>query len=341
MASRCAGPCGVTCGSAVSAFGFPPGAAAGCVTCFEANDCALEAGICAKSTSCMGWVQCDAACWTPDCRLACSRRYGYDGGTSIGDINYNAGPPSLESILGACKTQCLVGSNWSCVGRVEWPAATMGGTKLEANILAFATSAPVQDADVKICGATDPGCQHIPVPEATSNANGLVAVDVPPTTSLLGGLTADAFAQINAAGYVPELVFLGYPVSEPLANIAEPTVYLLTPDYLQASGSSWDMMNYGEISFEVIDCDGQGASGVQVTIDVDGGQMQEFYFEGFTPSFAATATDSTGLGGGFVNVPEGNVTLTATPLTLGKPSSHATVIVRKGTLTQAFLFPTP
>jgi hypothetical protein len=290
----------------------------------------------------MGWLQCDTACSTPDCRLACSRRYGYDGGISIGDINYGAIPPSVESLSAACKTPCLAGSNWSCVGRVGWPAATMGGTKLEAQILSFAAaSTPVQDADVKICGATDPNCQAAPIPEATSDTNGFVAVDVPPTTSPLGWLTADTFAQINAAGYVPQLVFLGYPVSEPLANIAEPTVYLLTPDYLQASGSSWDMTNYGEISFEVLDCNGVQASGVQVAIDVDGGQMQEFYFVGYTPSIAATATDSAGLGGGFINVPAGNHTLTATPLTLGKPSSHADVIVRKGTLTQAFLFPTP
>jgi hypothetical protein len=56
---------------------------------------------------------------------------------------------------------------------------------------------------------------------------------------------------------------------------------------------------------------------------------------------AAVTLSKTNPSGGFVDVPPGTVTPTATPRAIGKPSSHATVLVRAGTLTFANLYPTP
>ena len=64
--------------------------------------------------------------------------------------------------------------------------------------------------------------------------------------------------------------------------------------------------------------------------------VREFY--GTTFDFTATQTDGSGLGG-FVNVPPGAVTVTATPIALGKPSSKRTVLVRAGTFTGFYLLP--
>jgi hypothetical protein len=72
--------------------------------------------------------------------------------------------------------------------------------------------------------------------------------------------------------------------------------------------------------------------------------VSEFYFHDGSPSTTATETDGApgyGIAGGFTNVPAGMVTLIATPRAVGKPSSHATVLVRAGAITFANLNPTP
>jgi hypothetical protein len=43
----------------------------------------------------------------------------------------------------------------------------------------------------------------------------------------------------------------------------------------------------------------------------------------------------------FFNVPPGLVTLTATPMVLGKPAGQVTVSVAAGTITEPSMFPTP
>ena len=59
-----------------------------------------------------------------------------------------------------------------------------------------------------------------------------------------------------------------------------------------------------------------------------------------TDNPSATATDATAVAT-FFNVPPGTVTVTATPLALGKPSAHASILVRAGYETVMMLHPTP
>jgi len=81
-----------------------------------------------------------------------------------------------------------------------------------------------------------------------------------------------------------------------------------------------------------------------VALDVTDSGIREYYYRGSVPDFNATETDSSnldGMKGGFVKVPPGMVTLTATPRATSKPSSRATVYVRAGTITYVNLHPTP
>ncbi len=109
---------------------------------------------------------------------------------------------------------------------------------------------------------------------------------------------------------------------------------------------AWDMTR-GWLQFETYDCTGNpvGAAGVQVTLDSTDPLVRAYYYpaNGGTPSYTATetATSQVGAGGGFVNVPPGVVNLTATLVATGQAFSHAHVIVRAGTLTTVFMFPSP
>jgi hypothetical protein len=215
---------------------------------------------------------------------------------------------------------------------------------LKQNIVDYATSLPSSTPlDVAICSFSDPDCKS-PLARSQTDLQGNVSLPIQPSPAPVGGLAEDSFAQLTGTGIVPELVFLGYPVSEPVAPIGT-LVATLTPTELETllapAGVTWDTSR-GVIVFEVEDCDTVlGASGVKVTIDAMDQQVRRFYLRNHAADVNATGTDGSGLGG-FVNVPTGMiVNITATPPGLTKPSSVDHVYVRPGTMSFAFMYPTP
>jgi hypothetical protein len=239
--------------------------------------------------------------------------------------------------------------NWTCVGRVSWPNATLAATTLRANLFAFTTGQPVADAGVTFCRFSDPMCNP-PVATAQSDPSGLVVLNVP-AQHVLSALQPDSFAQITSPTTATGLYFMGYPVTEPVAPLGAGNLFLLAlPPNADAGNNPFapypvDPMR-GELGFGVFDCNNNpSVPGVQVAIDpIDPSDtlVHEYYLQETSAlSFTATATSAGLSAGGFINVPPGIVNLTATPLGLNKPSSRARVLVRAGTFTQAFLFPTP
>ena len=98
---------------------------------------------------------------------------------------------------------------------------------------------------------------------------------------------------------------------------------------------------YGIAAFEVFDCNGLPSPGATVSIEPMGSQTVPFILTpGDTPTTTETATTSIGVGG-FAAVPPGTVTLTATPQGMREPSSRAQLLVRAGTDSIIYLFPTP
>jgi hypothetical protein len=201
-------------------------------------------------------------------------------------------------------------------------------------------------ADVYACYGWDWGCDAGPYARGMTDAGGSVVLPVAP--SPVGrGLDANNYLQVTLNGEAPSLYYWGFNVSNPppqgftipLASQAE---------WQQIIGPSVPLdPSRGMVLFYVDDCTpiiNWQAAGVQVSLDVKDKFISEYYFsQGGSPSFVATETGGTGgIGGpsgGFVNVPQGSVTLTAVPRAIGIPSSHATVWVRAGAVTIANLMP--
>lgn len=308
----------------------------------------------------MEFFQCIDACSAmPDCREACAVQYGYADASPADTALFAT--TSAYPLTGGCAQTCL-SNEWTCVGSVVLPGATTAPTTLESPLTDFFTRKAIVGADASLCLFSDPNCDS-PIATGQTDQNGYLLIDVPARpTGAVNWLDADSFVQILASGYVPELVYPGYPVSRPRAPIGNPDLALFTPDEVQAGLStatgtpdggsvSWNMANYGLIAFDVSDCGGGAGEGAQVTISPTDPAEATWYYEGSnpTPSFSATTTDTmaltalTGLGE-VVNVPPGDVTVTATPASLCDAgacpaSSKLTVQVRTGTLTVVFLLP--
>jgi hypothetical protein len=341
MARDCQVECGLTRGG-IDYFA-PPDAAAECQGCLGTTDCAAERA-CASSVECVAYAQCLHTCWTPDCRLACAT--ATDGGWIDPDAGVNAARVPYASVIdptATCNTACAVGNNWTCLGHVSWPMVTTGGTTLTTTVIDQLGSAPVVGAEVSLCRFTDPTCSA-PIKSAISDQNGNVTLDIPGTVL---GIGSDDYVQITSpdGNVVPTLDFLGYPVSRPRAPIAEPYATVLSPTELTTLASLLGIdaglaSIYGIAAFEVFDCNGLPSPGATVSIEPMAPQAVPFILTpGETPTTTATATTSIGVGG-FAAVPPGTVTLTATPQGMRESSSRAQLLVRAGTDSIIYLFPT-
>jgi hypothetical protein len=343
MAGHCATECGLKCGG-IAAVGFaPPNAATSCQACFEANGGCSAAQRCASSVDCASWIQCFNACSAPDCRIACGIRYGYgDGGAVLAPLP--PGPPDLALLPGTCSAACGVGANWTCVGKVR-SRVGMGSTTLSTIVRDLGTGAPVAGAAVSLCRFKDQNCTSPVVPTQTTDDAGYVAFNVP-FANFGFASTADSYTQVLAPGFIPALYFIGYSVTEPQAPLAEPDVIVGTSAE-SAPIFATEMVdpNLATVQAGVFDCDGAGAGDVRLSIDSSDPGILPYYYQTnggtWVPDFKATATIGSFAYGGFVNVPPGMVTLTATPVGHDKPAAQVHVLARAGTISNYFMYPTP
>jgi hypothetical protein len=117
------------------------------------------------------------------------------------------------------------------------------------------------------------------------------------------------------------------------------SIKVVTADELNNLGTSLGVPYDPSASFLIAfvdDCGSTLAPGVQITTNPPYPTAREIY----GLSNTLTATDSNGFAS-FAALPAGSIDVIATPLALGKASSHHTVNVRPGWVTDVGMFPTP
>ena len=226
---------------------------------------------------------------------------------------------------------------WGCVGNVEWDMATSDPLVLNARFRRLSDESPVEGAPAKLCGPLDAECTD-PLDTGTTDSNG----------------------ELSLTGYYG---FRGYTLVEP-----PPSYPNMAPAILWASPPRFDEVAVEDIqpahltAVEVVsgiglllgvsvnpdaghifgltgDWNQQPISNVTLRSEVVATDTEQYYFDGSLPSKTATETDASGLGG-FINVPAGLVTITATSLDVGRLGS-ATVLVKPGHITYLGIGPTP
>ncbi len=274
--------------------------------------------------------RCVQACSTLDCIEAC-------GGADAGAV----GAPLATVLGGVCSTPCAWGSNWTCVGRVSWPKPKAGTIAISADVQDYVTAMPAPGVDVAVCNPADVACSQ-PLAQGATDATGTVSLQIPIEPSAVVPLTGSLM--LTSPNIVPLRFFWGFALSESEVSFGGPrggSLVVITPSELSSIlasvGVSEDPAR-GIVIALVRDCTSAPATGVQVTTGESDALIRALY--GTTGSTAQTSTDATGVVM-FVNVPPGNLDLTATPKALGKPSSHATVPVQPGTMTWVEMPPTP
>jgi hypothetical protein len=327
LAGSCADACGLTCGGLAAV--FPPATATACQGCIVQGECASTTA-CATDPECQAAVRCDFSTHTPDVEEACPVLVMDAGGAPLGTVN-------TSPIASSCSAECSWGSDWSCVGRVDWPLATLGSIEFDIGIIDIASQAPVDQATVLLCDSTDLTCSA-PFARGTTGDAGTLVLDRPPVK---GGILH--YLDISSPSLVPTLVFDVFPISEPRLTTNDGT---LTPVELATTASGLGMTldpTLGILLVYAFDCRLGGGTGVQLSLTGGGPTTKLFYIRNGFPSLTATATDYSGLAV-FVNVPviPPTVTINVMPNVLdGGVSGSMEAFTRPGGLSTVYAVPTP
>jgi hypothetical protein len=320
----CAQPCALGCGSVAEFFG--PDAAAGCANCIVNGPCAA-ASACLADPDCLAIPSCIGTSQAVDRNQACLGAY---------DAGVDAFNNIVAGLRSSCLDQCALGNQWYCVGNAKPHVQTNSATEMTV-FLYDLNGAPLAGVTVDVCSEGLQPCDSLS--SGTTNDAGLVPLQVPgpPPSSTYG---PKGYLQLQAPAIgIDALFYWTYPLSEPAVrtNSSAPSQSEIS-EIAGLLGVAPDMMR-GSVAFAVADCDLLASPGVQVTITPNDPETKVFYLSSNgLPIPGATSTDVSGFGGA-LNVPAGEITIMATPMSLGRPSTVLQAYVAPNKITLVALPP--
>ncbi len=204
LATSCVNECGLTCGALAANYTTPDHAAT-CQQCVAGTSSCAPEQACAASEACDALFRCKVACETVDC---------IDGCLSV----YDAGADALASFVrvfgGTCSAPCAFGQDWTCVGHVSWPSSNSDMTTFTVDVQDYTSPlSAISGAEVDVCDSTDVDCTKPLATGQTNDAGEAVMMHVP-NQEQVGGLGLNGYLQITAQGYMPDLYYWGFPLSE-------------------------------------------------------------------------------------------------------------------------------
>jgi hypothetical protein len=263
---------------------------------------------------------------------------------------YNAGGPGgasdfigfFHQLQSQCTGECEYGRRWDCVDHITWPSA--GSSSLNLTVLVVDGGGLLSGGGPQaLAGVTVKLCMgaSCTAPVAT-DADGRATLTAPSNwLTLYYG--PNGYLDVEGAGLQPALVYWGFPLSEPNGALSSPIVMFTQDEWnliLASLAIPADTMR-GAIAALTLDCFGTVAPDVAVALLApDAGAVTPLYQSGASLSGLASATDMSGIAF-FFDVEPGPHDVTATPIELGAASSHVSLTVRPGTLTEVALAPTP
>ena len=196
-------------------------------------------------------------------------------------------------------------TNWTCL-QAPVPAASSENVEVEflftggGGLTGGDEGTPIPGAQVQACNALDVGCAY-PLSSATANDSGVALVKVP------GGFSGHY--KVNASTFTPAILSRPAQLSSEYAPQS-----LATASLLQAAASLVGVTQDQNLSIAVVtvlDCTSTPAANIVFTLpDASPGEMVVYLLDNL-PTQSATATDLLSGTALILNVPPGNLTVTA------------------------------
>lgn len=281
-----------------------------------------------------------SAC-TPECvdTQDCERR-GIMNGLCSGGVCYPP-PPECSSdqecekrgpeyVGGRClNTQCRPNPRWRCEPA---PKPIDGETRqIDVPIVDALSLGLMSDVHILACDKRDLGCDR-PVTTAKSGRSGHLLMTLP--TNFAGYLQ-----QTEAAGYMPALYFVPQLIPDDGVLDGFPLLRSgIAIEGLAASVGARVDSARGHMMLIAEDCQRKPVGGVKFSSPQQDASSLLYYVQDNLPSTSATVTFDAGQGG-FLNFPVGTATLVMTQVKTGVVLSTASLMVRAGFISVAFMPP--
>jgi len=204
---------------------------------------------------------------------------------------------------------------------------------------------------VRLCAATDPRCQNPrgtvqgdgPFEAGPDGGTGWVTTKAGSVTSKVE-LGFEGFFEVKSSVYTPTVRYTSPPLRTPTNELDQIILRQSEVDYLAdlalGKPSSYDSVNYGLVFLLANDCNRTSLGNVSFSTTAVDPKMVAFYIINTSPSTTETKTDALGRAG-YVNVPPGLHTFTATDADTKKRIGAVRVLVRAGTATTVAVLPSP
>ena len=323
LATSCETQCGLTCGGLAAV--FPPATATGCEGCILKQECTATAA-CATNPLCQTAVRCRFSSDTLDVQQACPEIAPDSGANPYV-------PVQTAPIASTCSAECSWGSDWSCLGKLDWPAYNNGAFQVDTFVYG-STQAPVAGVTTKLCNGGDPLCAT-PFDTQTTGDAGTVLLTRPPSTEAVL-----FYVDVSSDAIQPALLFDIFPVST--SHIAIP--FAVAPPgsiAFEASGLGVNVdASLGTLVLVAVDCRLAFAPGVHFTVTPTTPTTAVAYMKGGALALGLTETDNSGTAV-LLNMPvlPQQLRLTATVPALVRTMTDTTVYARDGGESAVYVVP--
>lgn len=227
--------------------------------------------------------------------------------------------------------------DWSCVGKVTWPAPPVPTAEVNLSFSKLVGNGKLDGLSVKVCDKADPSCAA-PLTMGMTDAMGAIKLTVN-----TGANGFDGYLDVSGDAILPSLIYYLPPI---IADIppSDLDIPLVTKDSIGlitglAGGITLDAAR-GQLLGIAYDCAKANAIGVQLAVSSADAMSTQAYLEGSALSTMATQTDKSG-GSVVFNVPAGPTDVTVKIAGAGTLTAKSTMNVRAGAFTYATLPPTP
>jgi len=208
---------------------------------------------------------------------------------------------------------------WGCVGNIQWasPDPSLKLTQV-SEFRRLVGEVPIADMTVRLCSRLDVDCKS-PVDSSTTDATGQV------TLSLFKGFDGFMRAEppVSFPEMMPAIIVALPPPTESTTSVDEP-LHLTSSNEMNAIAAIVGKAltpGMGHIFGLAVDCQGNPTSGVVLKLDTVSPETLAYYINASGLPSATQGESGPNGEAGFINVPVGYATVTATSVERGKISS--------------------
>jgi hypothetical protein len=240
------------------------------------------------------------------------------------------GPESAGAVC--IDSVCQPDPVWGCLGAVVWPKPPPGMFTVTIHLRDLIDGKPIAGATGRLCEKLDTGCKAPLGPDLTADAAGDLALPV------RSGF--DGYVEMRAPDKMPGIYFFYPPVD---MNREIQFVPLMEPqlvEQLALLNGKELRSDRGHVLLGGYDCQRKPAEGIHLATDDADESTAGFYVLNNVPKAGAQATDSSGRGG-FINLREGIVAITAQLAADNRKLATVSLFVRPGMLTFTSIVPAP